>query len=84
MAQFVVRNLEDDVHARLRVLASEQGQSMEEFVREVLRSIALEHGQRRSPLGTRVASRFARIGLKKTEDISEFNGQSIAPPEFDR
>ncbi|HBE67803.1 MAG TPA: hypothetical protein DDW52_06610, partial [Planctomycetaceae bacterium] len=43
-AQFVVRNLEDDVHARLHELAREHGLSMEEFVREALRSIALDDG----------------------------------------
>ncbi len=55
MAQLLVRNLDDDVKARLRILAAEHGRSMEE---EVRRSCA-----RRSPdqgaaggLGTEVAA----------------------------
>ena len=37
MAQLLVRNLDDDVKARLRVLAAEHGRSMEEEVRVILR-----------------------------------------------
>lgn len=84
MAQFVVRNLEDDVHARLRALADERGQSMEEFVREVLRTVALEKPLTDKPFGTRLTSRFATIGLQPDEAIPEFKGQSIEPPKFDR
>ena len=38
MAQVIVRNLEDDVRDKLRELARSRGQSMEETVREILRS----------------------------------------------
>ena len=37
MAQFIVRNLEDDVRDKLRELAQSHGQSMEETVRDILR-----------------------------------------------
>jgi plasmid stability protein len=37
MAQLLVRNLDEDVKARLRVLAAEHGRSMEDEVRAILR-----------------------------------------------
>ncbi|GAB5407551.1 MAG: hypothetical protein Aurels2KO_57820 [Aureliella sp.] len=83
MAQFVVRNLEDDVHARLRELAREHGQSMEEFVREALRSIALDNGPAKPPMGSSFAARFADIGLTDGETLPELRGQTVQPPAFD-
>jgi plasmid stability protein len=83
MAQFVVRNLEEDVHARLRAIAREHGQSMEEFVREVLRGIALAKSPPRVPLGTGIAARFAEIGLTNDEAIGELKGQVAEPPRFE-
>ncbi|GAB5407556.1 MAG: hypothetical protein Aurels2KO_57870 [Aureliella sp.] len=83
MAQFVVRNLEDDVHARLRELARAHGQSMEEFVREALRSIALDNGPAKPPMGSSFAARFADIGLAGDEVLPELRGQTVQPPAFD-
>ena len=37
MAQLTIRDLEDDVHDRLRVRAAQHGRSMEEEAREILR-----------------------------------------------
>ena len=37
MARLTIRDLEDDVKARLRVRAAQHGHSMEEEVREILR-----------------------------------------------
>lgn len=37
MARLTIRDLEDDVKERLRVLAARHGHSMEEEVREILR-----------------------------------------------
>ena len=37
MASITIRNLDDDVKARLRVRAAEHGRSMEEEAREILR-----------------------------------------------
>jgi plasmid stability protein len=42
MAQFIVRNLEDDVKARLKRRAARHGHSMEEEVRQILRSAVQE------------------------------------------
>lgn len=39
MASMTIRNLEDDVKARLRVQAAQHGRSMEDEVRNILRSV---------------------------------------------
>jgi antitoxin FitA len=70
MAQFLVRNLDDDVKARLRVRAAEHGRSMKEAVRAILRQ-AVAADQPRQGLGTRMAARFAKSGLRKGEAIAE-------------
>ncbi len=81
MAQFVVRNLEDDIHQKLRDLAKSRGQSLEEFVRDKLRSVALEDAKSRKKLGSKIAKRFAKIGLQSP--IEELRGRTINPPSFE-
>ncbi len=81
MAQFTVRNLEDDIHQKLRDMAQSQGQNLEEFVRELLRSVALKCAATLNNLGTKIAKRFAKIGLK--EPINELRGRPVAPPSFE-
>lgn len=82
MAQFVVRNLEDDVRDKLRELARRRGQSMEEAVRDILRNAVVERGGSPARLGTRIAARFAAHGLK--QEIPELRGNTIEPPSFDK
>ncbi len=75
MAQFTVRNLEDDVKRRLQERAARHGTSMEEEVRCILRN-ALNAGPRPiTGLGTRFARRFAGCGL--TEPLPEARGQTV-------
>ena len=62
MAQFIVRNLEDDVKARLKRRATHHGRSMEEEVRHILRDAVKEQNQRVVKLGSRIAARFAKTG----------------------
>jgi antitoxin FitA len=80
MAQLVVRNLEEDVKARLRRRASRHGHSMEEEARDILRSAVSAEESAAAPLGSRVRARFARIGM--TEDIPEIRGQKARPAVF--
>ena len=54
MAQFIVRNLEDDIHQKLRDMAQSHDQSLEEFVRELLRNSPPSRGATR-PHQVRVA-----------------------------
>lgn len=81
MAQFLVRNLEDDIHQKLRDMAQSNGQSLEEFAREMLRKAALERAAAPSNLGSKIAKRFAKIGFQ--QPIGELRGRSIAPPSFE-
>jgi plasmid stability protein len=80
MAQLVVRNLEETVKARLRRRASRHGHSMEEEVRDILRNAVKPEGAAATALGSRIRSRFARIGLH--EDIAELRGHKPRPAVF--
>lgn len=79
MAQLVVRNLDDDVKAKLQRRARRHGRSTEEEVRDILRGAVSHEGAPSGPLGTRLKSRFARIGLD--EDIPELRGQPARPAD---
>jgi len=81
MAQLVVRNLEDDVKAKLQQRARRHGRSTEEEVRDILRAAVLRDEGPQRGLGTRIAERFKGIGLK--EDIPEFKGEQARPAKFD-
>jgi len=83
MAQLVVRHLEEDVKARLRQRAARHGRSMEAEVREILRHAVREDTGPGMGLGSRIAARFAGIGLKEGEDIPELRGGAPRPPRFD-
>jgi plasmid stability protein len=80
MAQFIVRDLEDEVKARLKRRAAQHGRSMEEEVRHILRDAVKEQNQRVVKLGSRIAARFAKTGL--TTDLPELSGQVLRPAEF--
>jgi plasmid stability protein len=81
MAQFVVRDLEDDVKARLKRRAAQHGRSMEEEVRHILRNAVKEENQPPPRLGSHIAARFAKVGL--TKDLPELHGQVPRSAEFD-
>jgi len=80
MAQIIVRDLEDDVKARLKRRAERNGRSMEEEIRDILRNTAKEENRHRPSLGSRIAARFARVGLAK--DLAELHGQAPKPAEL--
>ena len=83
MAQLVVRNLDEEVKTKLRRRAAAHGRSMEEEVRAILRDAVKERARPKDGLGTRIAARFAGIGLREGEEIPEFRGYTIEPPTFD-
>lgn len=72
MAQFVVRNLEDDVAKQLKLRAKRHARSMEDEVRHILRAAVCERPLPEQKLGTRIARRFRRAGL--TDDLPELRG----------
>lgn len=80
MAQFVVRGLEEEVKTRLKRRAKRHGRSMEEEVRHILRNAAKDSSRPIAKLGSRIADRFARIGI--TADLHELRGQQPKPIEL--
>jgi len=82
MEQIIVRNLERSVKQRLKRRAAKNGRSMEEEVREILRS-AVNEPEAEEGLGTAIAKRFKGIGLRPGEDIPELRGFNVEPLRFD-
>lgn len=85
MAQFVIRNLDDSVHAAIRQRAARHGRGLEAEVREILSRVASEEtgiqsGARR---GARMAARFAQAGFREGEGIEEVRGTAATPAAFD-
>jgi plasmid stability protein len=80
MAQLLVRQLDDDVKEKLQRRARRHGRSTEEEVREILRNAVRTEGSARTPLGSRMAARFQRVGL--SEEIQELRGQPGRPAVF--
>jgi plasmid stability protein len=80
MAQFIVRHLEDAVKARIKRRAAHHGRSMEEEIRHILRDAVKEQNQHVTKLGSRIAARFARVGL--TTELPELRGQIPRSPKF--
>jgi plasmid stability protein len=82
MAQFVVRNIENSVKARLQRRARRNGRSMEEEVRDILRVAVNEGDAPAGGLGTEISALFAAAGLDS--DIPELRGHEIKPASFER
>lgn len=74
MAQLVVRRIEESVKERLRERAARHGHSLEAEVREILREAVQEEEKSEEGLGTRLARRFAGVGLREGEEIEEIRG----------
>ena len=82
MGQFVVRNIENGVKARLQRRARRNGRSMEEEVRDILRSAVNE--EKEAPaggLGTELSALFSKTGIDF--DIPELRGHEIKAPSFE-
>jgi plasmid stability protein len=81
VAQILIRQIEDDVKAKLQLRARRHGRSTEEEVREILRNSVRDEQGTPTLLGSRIAARFADVGLD--EDIPELRGQPARPADFD-
>ena len=66
MATLTIRDLDEELRARLRVNAARHGRSMEAEVREILRE-ALTRPAAADHLGTRIRQRFATVGGAELE-----------------
>ena len=68
MASITIRNLEDDLKSRLRVRAAQNGRSMEEEARHLLRAGLSSRQQQPKNLAEVIRSKFKPVGgvvLKK-------------------
>ena len=81
MAQLLVRNIEQSVKTQLQRRAKRHGRSMEEEVRDILRSAANEEGRPAGGLGTEIASLVKGTGIKF--EAKEWRGFPITPASFD-
>jgi plasmid stability protein len=87
MGQILIRNIEDDMKARLKRQAARHGRSMEGEARDILRDglkgeeqpEGEDEEQPEGGLGTAIAARFRGLGLKKG-DIKELHGEMIKNP----
>lgn len=81
MAQVIVRKLDNDLKDALKRRANQHGWSMEEEVRQILRRAVNEDIVAPTILGTRIASRFADVGLDRP--LPELHDQTIDPMALD-
>jgi antitoxin FitA len=81
VAQILIRQLDDDLKAKLQRRAKEHGRSTEEEVREILRNAVRDQDRAPVALGSRISARFAG-GIGLDEDVVELRGQ-VRPAQFD-
>lgn len=62
MASITVRNLEEGLKHRLRVRAAENGHSMEEEARQILRRALSQQPSAQQDLASAIRGRFAPLG----------------------
>ncbi len=62
MAMLTIRNIDESLKAKLKIMAAEQGVSMEEQTRRILRDAVLIKPKNQKGLGTRIHDRFVDIG----------------------
>lgn len=79
MARILVRDIEDEVKARLQRRAARHGRSMEAEVRDILRDAAKADDEP-GGLGTEISCLFKDIGLRSDEEIAELHGDSLGSP----
>lgn len=82
MAQILVRNIEDDIKAKLAEKARRHGVSLEEEARMHLRAAAVAP-EPEEGLGTQIARRFKGIGLRPGEELPRLPPSYPKPPTFD-
>ena len=79
MASITIRNLDDGLKRRLRVRAAENGRSMEEEARDILRRTVGEAPPPKD-LGRAIHARFAALGGVELEPPER--GPMRPPPKF--
>jgi antitoxin FitA len=80
VAQIIVRNLDEGVKRRLRERAERRGRSMEAEARDILSNAVAESDRPKVGLGTRIAARFAGLGLD--EGLEEMPDEPVRAADF--
>ena len=80
MTLAIVDNLEPEIKTVLMERAILHGLTMEEEARQILRNAVGRTPPPQPKLGTRIAGRFAGIGL--SDPLIELNNQTINPMSF--
>ena len=78
MASITIRNLDDGLKRRLRIRAAENGRSMEDEARDILRRAVGEPPPK--DLGRAIPARFAALGGVELEFPER--GPMRPPPDF--
>ena len=73
MASIIIRNLEEDVKARLKLRAAGRGVSMEEEARDILRR-SVGSADPRADLGAAIAARFDQLPCLDSRGADEILG----------
>jgi plasmid stability protein len=81
MAQLIVRGLDNDIKSRLQKRAEAGKRSLEAEVRDILRAAAFATAPSPASLGSRIAQRFAGLGL--TEAMPELRGEVARVAQFE-
>ena len=81
MASITVRNLEDGLKHRLRIRAAENGRSMEEEARDILRTALYHQSPAQENLASTIRARFAPLSGVEL-DIPP-RSPMRKPPRFD-
>ena len=81
MASITVRDLDDGLKRRLRIRAAENGRSMEQEVRDILRAALEEEVAPTRNLGTAIHELFKPFGGVELE--LPLREQMRKPPRFD-
>ena len=81
MATLTIRDVDDELRARLRVRAAEHGRSMEAEVRAILQA-ALTAPPAPARLGSRIHQRFATVGADDVQSPDRVDApRAAALPE---
>ena len=81
MASITVRNLEDGLKRKLRVRAAQNGRSMEQEARDILRAALDEESTPVKDLASAIRARFEPLGGVELELPAR--GPMREPPRFD-
>jgi plasmid stability protein len=81
MASITIRQLDEQLKARLRLRAAKHGRSMEDEARDILRSALSTEPSRPMNLAEAIRRRFAPLGGVDLSDLSR--DAMREPPRFD-